>query len=97
MVIKHGRITQRKQAWARHYFPQHPEMNGITLPVISAYSENQPDAFQKGKIRVVLSNAKLTYGTSTPEGKQQRSAPQARECFLSHKAGTDECDPNGFI
>lgn len=65
------------------------------LPVISAYSENQPEDFQKGKIRVVLSNAKLTYGTSTPEGEQQSSAPEARECFLPRKARTDACDPNG--
>lgn len=86
MVIKHGRITQRKQAWAPHYFPQHPEMNDITPPVISAYSENGPEDFQKGKIRVVLSSAKLTYGTSTPEGEQQSGAPEARECFLSRKA-----------
>lgn len=34
-------------------------------------------------------------GPSTPEGKQHSSAPEARECFLSRKAGTDECDPNG--
>ena len=70
-------------------------MNDITLPVISAYSENQPEDFQKGKILVVLSNAKLTYRTSTPEGKQHSSATEARECFLSRRAGTDECDPNG--
>lgn len=71
-------------------------MNDIVLPVISAYfSENHPEDFQKGKILVVLSNAKLTYRTSTPEGKQHSSAPEAGECFLSRKARTDECDPSG--
>lgn len=54
--------------------------------MISAYPEHQPEDFQKGKIRVVLSNAKLIYGTSTPEGEQQSSAPEAR---------TEECDPIG--
>lgn len=68
----------------------------ITLPVISAYSsETHPEDFQKGKILVVLSNAKLTYRTYSPEGKQHSSAPEARECFLSRKAGTDECDLKG--
>lgn len=70
-------------------------MNDITLPVISAYSENHPEDFRKGKILVVLSNAKLTYRTSTPEGKQHSSIVEARECFLSRKAGTDQCDSNG--
>lgn len=71
-------------------------MNDIMLPVISTYSsESHPEDFQKGNILVVLSNAKLTYRTSSPEGKQHSSAPETRECFMSCKAGTDECDPNG--
>lgn len=64
--------------------------------MISAYSsENHPEDFQKGKILAVLSNAKLTYRASTPEGKQHSSTPEAGGCFLSRKARTDEWDPSG--
>lgn len=79
-------------------FLQHPDINNIMLPVIPAYSSenhNHPEDFQKGKILVVLSNAKLTYGASIPEGKQHSSTPEARGCFLSHRARTDEQDPKG--
>lgn len=92
MVIKHGRVIQRKHAWSQHNFPEHPEMNDITLP---AYSENQPEGFQKGKIRAALSNAKLTYRPCAAEGKQHSSAPEARVLCVTRKAATDEWDPNG--
>lgn len=69
-------------------------MNKITLPVISAYSEKLPEDFQKGKILAVLSNVRLIYRTSIPEGKRHSGTPVARKCFLSCKDATAECDPN---
>lgn len=99
MVIKHGRIIQREHARAQRPSPQHPETSDITLPEVSACSENQPEAFQKGKIGVVLSNAKLTYGTSTPEGKQQsRAHRQPEDDALCHtKPEPMSGTPMGFI
>lgn len=83
MVIKHGRIIQKKHAWSQHNFLSHPEMNDTTLPPdLFPYSpENHPEDFQKSKI-LVLSNAILAYRTSSLEGKQYSSAPEARECFF---------------